>query len=209
MDDALNRLVAFGCSITYGAGLPDYVDPGMPNFGPSKYAWPALVAKSLNLAVVNKSSLGASNLKILNEILNFDFNSDDTVVIMWSFYQRDMLYYNDKIVEIGHWVENDIAKSYYEAHSDYDMAMKSAIHIHHADLFLKNKNIKALHLIKNANDDTVLKNLLKDKNLKWFDTTYHDMVNEYIDLGSDNRHPGLKTHVLMSKIILSKLKENK
>lgn len=187
--------------------MPDcYVSDMQHGPNPSVYAWPALTAEELNLDVVNKASPGASNLKILNEILNFDFNNDDTVIILWSFYQRDIIFYPDKILEIGHWVNDNISRSYYETHNDYDMAMKTILHIHHADMLLRQKNIKSLHLIKSNKDEKILKSILNDK-LKWFDTVYHVMMTEYIDFGADNKHPGLKTHMLMSKIILNKLQE--
>ena len=90
MDDALSRLIAFGCSLTYGFGLPDcYVSDMQHGPNPSVHAWPALTATALKLDIVNKAISGASNLKILNEILNFDFNIEDTVIILWSFYQHN------------------------------------------------------------------------------------------------------------------------
>lgn len=170
------------------------------------YAWPALTATALNLDVVNNASPGASNLKILNEILDFKFDTDDTVIILWSFYHRDLIFYTNKILEMGRWVETDFAKSYYEVHNDYDMAMKTVLHVHHADMFLRQKNLKTLHLIKSNLDETVLKNILLNKP-SWFDTPYYLMMAEYVDFGVDNIHPGPKTHTLMSKIILNKLQE--
>ena len=207
----MNRLVAFGCSYTYGSGLPDcYLDsrdPTGPN--PSTHAWPALTAGELKLDVVNKGRPGASNLRILDEILNFDFNNEDTVIVLWSYYHRDTIFYPNKTLEIKHWLDDDIVKNYYEVHNDYDLIIKTLLHIHHADMFFQQKNIKALHLIKSYKEETTMKNLLHNKKLKWFDTKHDLMILEYIDFGLDKIHPGLKTHMLMSKIILNKLQETK
>jgi len=59
------RLIAFGCSYTYGAGLEDCFTPPIGHGPiPSKFAWPQLVANELNMECINMSSSGASNKEI-------------------------------------------------------------------------------------------------------------------------------------------------
>ena len=74
----MSRLVAFGCSYTYGYGLSDcHIEPNKPGPNPSKLAWPSLLANMLDLEVVNCSNIGASNIHILWRLINFDFKNDD------------------------------------------------------------------------------------------------------------------------------------
>ena len=72
------KLVVFGCSFTFGHGLPDCLD--VNEKGPAKQSvkWLGQTItrniwkfKSLD----NKGIPGASNKIILNEIVNYDFNN--------------------------------------------------------------------------------------------------------------------------------------
>jgi hypothetical protein len=76
----MSRLVAFGCSYTYGKDLEK----------PNQDSWPSVLAGLLNLECVNQSIVGAGNLEILWNILNFDFQDDDQVFIMWSHFTRGL-----------------------------------------------------------------------------------------------------------------------
>tara|TARA_B100001248_G_scaffold155090_1_gene116722 strand:+ start:45199 stop:45906 length:708 start_codon:yes stop_codon:yes gene_type:complete len=94
----MDRLVAFGCSNTYGEGLPDcWIDengnPSLTKVGqhgpkPSKFAWPRLIADNLKRKCVNFAVPGASNKHILDIILHTKFVKGDIVVIMWSYFDR-------------------------------------------------------------------------------------------------------------------------
>lgn len=57
------RLVAFGCSTTYGKGLSDQLR--------LTAAWPSILADNLNLPHLNKGLSGASNYDISQNILAF------------------------------------------------------------------------------------------------------------------------------------------
>ena len=88
----MDRLVAFGCSNTYGEGLPDcWVDkngdPSRTKDGyhgpkPSKLAWPRLIANNMKRKCVNFAVPGASNKHILDIILHTKFVKGDIVVIV-------------------------------------------------------------------------------------------------------------------------------
>ena len=68
------RVIAFGCSFTFGHGLPDCFNPPKnPGKAPSKYAWPSLVANELNVKCINKSLPGSSNKRIWHNIGKFKF----------------------------------------------------------------------------------------------------------------------------------------
>ena len=62
------RLVAFGCSQTWGSALPDVwgikENQTIHERGVSKYAWPKLLANKLDVECVNLGIAGASNKEI-------------------------------------------------------------------------------------------------------------------------------------------------
>ncbi|NBP59254.1 hypothetical protein EBU71_22405, partial [bacterium] len=84
------RLVAFGCSYTFGEGLPDtYPIPELhKDRVPSLQAWPAHLGKKLNLESINYGWGGSGNAEILLRLLKTKIYSDDIVVIQWSHFTR-------------------------------------------------------------------------------------------------------------------------
>ena len=89
------KLVVFGCSFTFGLGLPDCLD--VNEKGPETISKNGLVVpickhlenfKSLD----NKGIPGASNKIILNEIVNYDFNEPTIVIVLWSNFERKTIF---------------------------------------------------------------------------------------------------------------------
>jgi hypothetical protein len=161
----MSRLIAFGCSNTYGQGLEDCQIGPNPN--PSKLAWPNLLGDLLNLEVINNGIPGASNLEILYQILNFEFQKNDIVVILWTFYYRDLFFTDtNQHYQIGSWNTTESFTKWLEIHSEIDLKIKSLLHIHHAENYLENRKIQNysflldLNLIKEG-----IPNYLKLKNL--------------------------------------------
>ena len=183
-----NRLITFGCSYTFGIGLPDckYGDKN-----PSKLGWPTLLSDRMGAELVNISASGASNFEILYNILNFDFQDTDTVVIMWTHFYRE--YYFTKWFpllsnrQFGPWTTGRIARKWVEQMNDKDFAMKSWAHIHHAGLYLKSKAVKHIHFPAWPND------LLKYPVNYEISNLYLDGFVK-VDLGHDNGHPGVESN---------------
>jgi hypothetical protein len=150
----MSRLVTFGCSFTYGQGLPGCkIGDNTTKFAstPSEYAWPVNLSKLLDIEVINKGIPGASNLEILFHILSFDFKHDDIVVIMWSFPDRD-LYFNSvkglkPFKQLGNWLldRNKYEEEWFKNLSFKDNCVKSWLHIHHADLYLASLFLNYIH----------------------------------------------------------------
>ena len=205
----MTRLVAFGCSCTYGYGLPDcFTPPDVPGTIPSKFAWPSLVAEKLNLECDNTSRPGASNFEILDNILNYQFEESDTVVVMWSFHERDMLFENNlerTYLHIGN--VGELAEKWLSIHSDADFRMRSWFNMYTAYLHLSSLNVKFYFL-----------NLL-------FDQRFHDLrpkwsekitflkpnlnyLSKQYPKALDNKHPGLIPHMLVAKRILEEIRNN-
>ena len=105
------RLVAFGCSFTWGCGLSDVwnveKNKGIFNQGPSKYAWPQVLADKLNLECINLGIPGASNKEIWYNIVNAEFENDDIIIILWSHFNRYCFIQKNKIMQLGTWMVID------------------------------------------------------------------------------------------------------
>jgi hypothetical protein len=206
----MNRLIAFGCSFTYGHGLADCFDPITNRAGPypSKFAWPNIIGKKLDKEVINKATPGASNLEILYHILNFDFLKDDTVIILWGYPFRDMIFKQPtKLLPmsyhpIGVWLDDDMSKNWAKTHSDYDMIIRSWYNMHHAETYLN------LHQISNFNFSVNINHIkehqpkyLNYKNL-YLDELDSVLLHDY-DRAKDTTHPGPIAHQKLSQFILN------
>jgi len=84
-------LYAFGDSYTFGQGLPDIGDlmAGTPDEA-SKQAWPAHLAKLLDVDVENYGHGGASMLHITKLFLDVyhKIQPGDIVVVAWTYFDR-------------------------------------------------------------------------------------------------------------------------
>ena len=111
------KLKSFGCSLIFGTDLQDDGRHG-PQATPSKYTWPALLAKHSKRDYYCYARPGAGNLQILNQLLS-NIDSDDTVyVIGWTYAERF------DYIDQGKWsslmpVENSqVARTYYASLQD-------------------------------------------------------------------------------------------
>lgn len=208
----MSRLVAFGCSFTYGQGLPGCVvgnNTSNVSNTPSDLAWPSLLGKLLKVETINKGIPGASNLEILYQILNFEFRKNDTVVIMWSLPVRDLYFISNsnKIKpyrQLGLWLTNKTGYVF-EWLSNVklvDQIVKSWIYIQHADLYLGKKNIKYIHFP--ANSQELLE--YKPKFIKNITNLYID-GQSYIDTCVADRHPEINSHTETANKIYKILNE--
>jgi hypothetical protein len=129
----MSRIVAFGCSFSYGHYLDD----------PNTQAWPAILGKLLNVSSINKSRNGASNLEILTNILKFNFKPDDIVVVGWTFIYRDMIYNRWKSnTQINGWSDQEKFDTWSSIHNSYDLAVRAGLQISHASLHLASLGLK-------------------------------------------------------------------
>jgi hypothetical protein len=144
-----NRLIAFGCSFTFGVGLPDCFKHQGAEKIPSKLGWVQILADKMNLTAHNMSKPGSSNLEILDNILKFKFEESDIVVVMWTMPTRELYLRRfpvKKDLQMGPWNTDSISKRWIESLDDHDQGVKSWINAHHADLVLKQNNVKYLHI---------------------------------------------------------------
>lgn len=207
----MSRLVLFGCSITYGHGLPDclHEDGIRPGPYPSQFSYAQLLGKRLNAEeVINCSAAGASNQLILNSILNFEFKSDDVVVIQWSFPDRDIIYNEDGThTPIAWWWDKEIIKNYYLVHSTHDMSFRSLLCSHHGYHYLKSIVKNVIHLVVTNHYYNFIQ--VFSELPKWYDVPLCqlDLKELTVDLAGDGCHPGLKSQQLIANYIEGKINE--
>lgn len=193
----MTRLVAFGCSYTYGSHLNDCPPDSLQ---PSSFSWPALAAEKLGIAVINCSKPGSSNLEILHTILNFNFKKDDVVVVLWSMFSRGTIFDKGKMIRYGIWLPE--YSKWLGAQTENHLIMMSWLYMHHAESYLQNLNLKNYSYIVEQSIMIEHKpsfiNLTNLKDVK-------SIFNKMPDYGNDKLHPGKITHELFSEIVYEDL----
>jgi len=205
----MKRLVAFGCSNTYGVGLRDcWKATGAPlaRAGdlPSQYAWPKILADLLERICCNNSISSASNLEILQTILSYKFVSDDIVVVLWTFSDRDMVFVPGELpIRLHAYSDPSLLKPWAEVHNTYDLKMRTWLQIHHAYHYIKNIGVKFYFLeTKSPPDSFTPPNWLRD--IEFLDIDTQKIRNIY-PLAQDNLHPGEECHAEYARLIWNQI----
>ena len=198
----MSRLITFGDSFTYGHGLADCHVPEKNWQGPipSKFAWPQVLGDMLGVEVINKSVCGSSNIQILKEILTFEnFLPTDIVIVGWTFNLRDCIFSKNIFgveteLRVSAW-HNDttLVKNYFSVHNDHDLSVRTGLYIHHAESYLKTKEVtqyqfSALHQGWYNTDGLPV--FIKDPEHFIFGR----IINHNTDIALDNSHPGPLSH---------------
>ena len=196
------RLIVFGCSLAYGHGLPDcFIPPKFPGHEPSKMGWPSIIAKCFNRDCINTSSAGASNKKIWNTILNFEYQPADIVFISWSFADRYSIITEDEVVDVGTWQKKD--SDYYKSmYDEYDSNIMSSLFISHANMFLKSKKINVFNLVPSTTEIPLM--TLYGQETEHI-PVYINELRQLYPYALDHRHPGIECQEVYSKEILDYL----
>ena len=181
------RLITFGCSNTHGEGLSM----------PEKQVWGSVLSTYLDREFVNQGIPGASNKEIVNNIINFKFQPDDMVFILWTMIDRYGVL-NDK----GNFTQflpsslDPKSIAYYKnIHTDYDHMFLFKIFVEYALDLLKKQNIQTYSLFT------------------WYKTRFSiDTQSTLLDIdygrfykkfpkGEDNIHMGAKGNEEFAKAI--------
>jgi len=185
----MDRLVTFGCSYTYGHGLPDCItDHGGAGKIPSKFAWPHLLAKKLDKELYNAGIPGASNKLIMDTVINFPFKPTDTVVILWTYLSRHCILSHKKL-EPGTKLDKEVrvlpngnlhtfigtndnlslsARYYRLLHNEEDQLIMTNHYISYVRLYLEKHNIPNLQTTINELDHPLI-----------YDISWSDLANNY------------------------------
>ena len=222
----MKRIIAHGCSCTYGHSLEDCVDPvnaALPGPFPSKKAYPQLIADTLGRECINVSTPGIGNLNILRNILNFDYRQDDIVIVMWtSFCRSTLIRDDDSNINFNPWLlAEDHPKGLLETYVNY---------LRKNNNLTRNEYIDIAHKFYQLNSDRHLKYMawiymdyarlkLKDIGVEQFHITWESWDPSVSsvedprntdqnfsaltqDFGVDKIHPGPITHRIWADKIL-------
>ena len=204
----MSRLVAFGCSMTYGHGLADcHIPPHNPGLVHSKLSWPSIVSKLLDIEYVNNGICGASNKQILMEILKFPLREDDIVVVQWTYAHRSMVYkqnadFHQVLPPQSKYMTKEsylFSESFYKIHSDYDLLIASHLDIHHSNLYVTTTND-----IFNFHTDSSLDLVSPSFKINSTVVNLHSLGK---DKALDSIHPGPKCQQVLAKYIASSIKQ--
>jgi hypothetical protein len=206
-----NRLVAFGCSFTFGHGLPDCYDKENnrhPGKYPSKYSWANTYANNLGVPCLNKSRCGSSITRIAWDVYNFKFNTNDIAVIMWTLPNRTGYITDDKVVNEFEWFNiEDKKNNFYFKNIDSEIfnLFNYVNAINGIEKHLNRKKIRYLNLEFENSLNLFKKNnmleLHRNLNFDNHDVFLADVPPEHFDLAIDGRHPGHKSHNWYAKML--------
>ena len=185
----MNRLVTFGCSLTYGSALENPND-----------AWPNQLAAKWNLDLVNMGISGSSTKRIWWEIVNFDFEKTDTVVVLWTHMDRWCVLKND--VDHLEWdipgkfkdysnrkpesaLSRKTAEAYYKyLHDDFDMLTQYLCYVNQAHEHMKPLVKNQYHVRASEPDKT-----LPFNRVKFLDIDFNE-IRDSFPKATDDQHPG-------------------
>jgi hypothetical protein len=179
------RIIAFGCSYTYGHGLTDCLEKDKITQGPfpSKLAFPSLLAKKLNCESVNIGKSGNSNKEIWHNILNFKFQKNDIAVVTWTYFSRFCIIRSDDIRRINPWKDEE--KLFYMNYSNrHDMILDFYGRLNHISSYLKNIGIQNYNFVIEYPGVEVP---------SWNQTNILGKF-EMLDKADDSCHPGAFSH---------------
>lgn len=203
----MSRLIAFGCSLTYGHGLSDCIKQpyNEPGDTASEQAFPTIVSRKLNRTCINLSRPGASNKEIWNNAVNYKYDSKDIVLVHWSYPDRNVIYKDDStMIELAPWHDNAESKIFYKHfHSNNDANNDFYLRLDHLNNVYNRLNIRSLFFIPADKCYTKQPNWCNAEISKnYIEKLSHDN-NDY---GLDNTHPGANSHYELARQIYRILK---
>ena len=226
------RLIAFGCSNTYGQGLPDIWDfennTPVENSDPSKLAWPQILADKLGIECINLGVPGASNKEIWwnaitcttrmnNHKSIWHYEKTDIVVINWSFLPRWWLISkgneNGHIDQIKFHKKNSLAlKSFIKyIYNEEDSIIDLYLRCNHLYFFLKNK-IKSIYFCQQETliqeNQSARKLVLKFNETSFLKTYFTNIINRN-PKAHDDSHPGVDAHKIFANEIHNEITNDK
>ena len=211
------RLVAFGCSHTFGEGITE-VDICRKGAQPSLYSWPTVLnrylIKKANVRVLNYGEPGASNSLILQQIKQHTWKPKDIAVILFTYptrythYEDEQVYTN--ILPGRLMFKNDMVnKYYYKMYTDYHIEKTNLIDIEHAYLFLKYNNIPFVSRFVKPLITEVQDQMSPDVKRDMVTTLSHFAEKNCRDnlLGHDNAHYSIQVHDAWARTLIKPIRK--
>jgi hypothetical protein len=197
------KLIAIGCSQTYGHGLEDISDcKGEIDYTkvPSKLAWPALLGKKLKLEVINLAMPASSNKRIAHILTSINnINKDDIIIFCWTYPLRTAIIKDNDYAylhahKLKHGNDYNVAQQWIKFRA---MADPDSIDLWHENLVWAS--------FANRYAETVTPNVYNYSMMGGFPQELIDLYKvpiiedlDYIirkhERALDNSHPGLDAH---------------
>lgn len=188
-----NRLIAFGCSLTFGQYLDKNVyinDVDKPSYK----SWPYVLSNLLDISTcINISKPGISNKQIAYNVLNFDFEENDLVFVLYTHLNRHCIIGLDKIKLVNTWFTDSTSTNYYKYfYNSHDNIFENYLYFNQVENFFRIKNIKNINMIISSQ---YIKNMDTPKwsNISWLNI-FFDGLAKYYPKAFDNQHPGVEAH---------------
>jgi hypothetical protein len=156
---------------------------------------------------------GASNKEILNTLLNFNFDSSDVVIVMWSFVERWCKIKNyTSIIRLISLTSmendpNDVLSQYDKVFTYEDMQLDFIYRANFAKLYLDNKNLKNYHLSVNP-EEFCLKVMPVWNAVDFVDinlTFISSWTPKALDIANNGGHPGPEAHQIVAIELIEEL----
>ena len=201
------RLIAFGCSNTFGSFL-DKDDLYGESKNPSLDAWPNLLGSLMVRDAVNLGEPGVSNKKIWYNIMNYHYHKDDIVFILWTFKHRWCVLDKKNVTKNINWdhqshdmnekIYGPLPQYYKYFHTEFDDNIDFSLRLDHCTQFLNHKGIKHYHALTES----------KQGLATWITSDLPillENVNNTIltknDFALDGKHPGRLGHKVLAKAL--------
>lgn len=223
------RLIACGCSHTYGESLPGCLttkridDPQPP---PSQFAWPHVLAEKLGIEYLNRAHGGASNKQISTQMLSTELNKDDIVVFLWTHHDRSCFF----DIQNGKFWIDQLVPSYTEKrknnpkdrriknqvyykylHTEINSIHETFLYIDHSYKHLESLGIKNFHFTFDRKDEWPGRHENMSSKLgeleHWFTAPVHN-IDLLMDTGADGFHPGVSAQADMAEKMLKIIEAN-
>lgn len=182
------QLWAVGCSITHGDGLKEHE------------TWKHLVSSQLNLEYSSLTQSSSSIIWQANQICQSDIRSGDLVFWGQTSHQR-LPVINEQTASLVH-LQQTLYQQQPKLANQFppDILLSSSL-VYHNVMAVKN----VYNFCKKAGAELVILGLMYDWDLiyKFYDVpVYRQYITwpmEYVDIASDNIHPGPEQHKLFAK----------
>jgi hypothetical protein len=186
-----------GCSITHGVGVEDHERYGQ------------LVADFLNLPVSFLSASGSSIPWAADQILRSDIRENDIVVWGLTSHSRFPYYSDNVLVHVN--------ASYYQQNPQFnsvvDLSKLDSANMQYSSVVAI---AQVVNFCKKIGATLIIAGVLVDRHfiqyaarfpnyIQLLGNTGHDESTLFIDLGTDNNHPGPAAHKYYAKHIINKI----
>lgn len=181
-------LFFFGDSYTYGSGLRDCFDKDNC-VGPvhSQWAFPTLVAATMNLPYKNLGIPGASNQQIFQSIRVSNIKPDDVAIICWTYWHRNYAFTADGQKQIS--VYSKDCEPFYAIYDNTALHYTNLLTIEHTNLWLRHKSIPSLNFS------------IKDQDCKQANAYMLDFMERHAVDRTLDRHFGESSHAIWAALL--------